>query len=133
MAEALLRREAGDRFNVYSAGTAPKGIHPLTVQVMNEVGLDISSQRSKQVSEYVGWLPVRYLVVVCGEADRNCPAAWPGVYQRLYWPFDDPAAATGSEEARLAKFREVRDAIDAKIKQWLAEEDRVSRTRIAVG
>jgi arsenate reductase (thioredoxin) len=62
-----------------------------------------------------------YLIVVCGDAEETCPRIWPGVHDRLFWPFDDPAAATGTEQEKLAAFRRVRDEIDAKIRAWLAE------------
>lgn len=123
MAEALLRKRAGDRFEVYSAGTEPKGINPLTTRVLNEIGLDISGQRSKGVKELLGQIPVRYLIVVCQDADRSCPTVWPGVLNRMFWPFDDPAAAQGSEQQRLEKFRAVRDQIDERIELWLDELD----------
>jgi arsenate reductase len=123
MAEALLRKRAGDRFEVYSAGTEPKGINPLTTRVLNEIGLDISGQRSKGVKELLGQIPVRHLIVVCQDADRSCPTVWPGVLNRMFWPFDDPAAAKGSEQQRLEKFRSVRDQIDERIERWLEELD----------
>lgn len=121
MAEALLRKEAGERFDAYSAGTDPKGVNPLTVQVMKELEIDISNQRSKHLREYLGRLPVRILIVVCSEAEKSCPTIWPGALQRLYWRFDDPAAAEWADEEKLSKFREVRDAIHERIKHWLAE------------
>ncbi len=121
MAEALLRHEAGELFDAHSAGTDPKGVNPLTVQVMKELGIDIAQQRSKHLREYLGRLPVRILVVVCSEAEKSCPTIWPGALQRLYWRFDDPAAAQGTDEEKLNKFREVRDAIQIRIKDWLAE------------
>jgi arsenate reductase len=119
MAEGMLRNEAGDKFDVYSAGTSPKGIHPLTVQVMKEIGIDVSGQRSKNLSEYLGKLPVRYLVIVCDNANRECPTTWPGAFSRLVWLFDDPAACEGTDAERLQKFRTVRDQIHARIRAWL--------------
>jgi arsenate reductase len=124
MAEGLLRKEAGEKFDVYSAGTSPKGIHPLTVQVMNEVGVDLTRHRSKHVSEYLGVLKVSHLIIVCDHANRECPTAWPGVFSRLVWLFDDPAACAGNEDERLAKFRTVRDQIHARINSWLEESRR---------
>src|SRR5687768_14533428 len=79
MGEALLRKRAGDRFHVYSAGTDPKGVNPLTVKVMHEIGIDMSGARSKGVKELLGKVPVRHLIVVCDDAERNCPSIWPGV------------------------------------------------------
>jgi arsenate reductase (thioredoxin) len=121
MGEALMRKHGGDRFDVYSAGTDPKGVNPLTIKALAEIGIDASGHRSKNLKEYLGKLPVSYLIIVCGDADESCPRIWPGMRNRLFWPFDDPAAATGSEEEKLATFRRVRDEIDAKIRAWLAE------------
>ena len=121
MAEALLRKEAGDHFEAYSAGTDPKGINPLTVQVMKELDIDISAQRSKHLREYLGRLPVHILIIVCGDADQTCPTIWPGALSRYSWRFDDPAAAQGSAEEKLQTFRDVREQIHRKIKDWLAD------------
>ena len=123
MAEGYLREFADDRFNVHSAGTDPKDeVHPLAVKVMAEDGIDISQQRPKHVKTYLGHMPVRYLIVVCGGANENCPRIWPGMNQRLYWPFDDPAAYEGSPEDVLDEFRRVRDEIKTKIQSWLEAE-----------
>lgn len=121
MAEALFREHGSDLFNAYSAGTEPKGVNPLTVEAMAEIGIDMIAHRSKNLSEYLGHLPVHTLVLVCGDADKKCPSAWPGVFQRLFWPFDDPAACEGTHAERLAKFRTVRDQIEAKVVAWLKE------------
>lgn len=121
MAEALLRHYHGDKFDAYSAGTDPKGINPLTTRVLNEIGIDSSQQWSKNVQEYLGKLPVTYLIIVCGSAEKECPRIWPGALQRLFWPFDDPAAVTGTEEHRLQAFREIRDQIKDRIDEWVAE------------
>ncbi|MEQ8789832.1 MAG: arsenate reductase ArsC [Pirellulaceae bacterium] len=120
MAEALLRKHAGDRFVVYSAGLEPKGVHPLTIQVMEELGVSLAEHRSKSLDEFLGRTPVRYVIVVCEGAERRCPSVWPFGATTLFWPFDDPAAYEGSREARLEKFRSVRDQIDDKIRSWLA-------------
>ncbi len=122
MAEAFLRRYGGDRFEVHSAGLRPQGINPLTVRVMQEQGYDLSLHESKGIQEYLGRVLFQYLITVCADADKNCPQVWPGVSHRLYWPFEDPAAFEGSEEERLAKFREVRDQIERKVKDWVAEQ-----------
>ncbi len=123
MAEAFLRKHAGERLNVYSAGTEPKEIHPLTIRVMNEVGLDMKGQYSKGVDVYLGKLLVHYLIIVCAKAAEKCPTIWPGSpsMQTVLWPFDDPMAFQGSQEQKLAKFRQVRDQIEARIRSWLAE------------
>lgn len=122
MAEAFLRKYADDRFEAHSAGLEPKGLNPLTVRVMGEVGIDLSGQTSKSVEVYLGKTLFQFLVTVCDDADRNCPTVWPGVSTRLHWSFQDPAAVEGTEVEKLAKFREVRDLIDQKIQSWLAEQ-----------
>ncbi len=120
MAEAFLRIHGGDRFEAFSAGVEPKGINPLTIQVMQEAGVDISNRRSKGVKEYLGRGLFQYLITLCDDAEKNCPTAWPGVNRRLHWAFDDPAAAAGTEDEQLAKFREVRNQIERMIQEWLA-------------
>lgn len=121
MAEAFLTRAAGDRFNVFSAGFAPTALHPLTRQVMAEKGYDLAGQYAKDVNEFLGKKNFRYLIVVCERAEANCPSTFPGVLQRYYWPFEDPAAVQGSETDKLAKFRQVRDQIEARLQEWLQE------------
>ena len=123
MAEAFLRRYAGEYFEAYSAGLEPKPINPLTIQVMDEIGFDLSGQTSKGVEVYLGKVLFKYLITVCDEAEKNCPATWPGVNQRFHWSFEDPAKFEGSPEEKLDKFREVRDLIQTKIKAWLAEQN----------
>ncbi len=122
MAEAFLRKYAGDRFEAHSAGLEPKALNPLTVRVMEEVGVDMSGHRSKGVEEYLGKVLFQYLITVCDDADKNCPTTWPGVSQRLHWSFEDPAAFEGTEDEKLAKFRQVRDLIEARIQEWLAQQ-----------
>jgi arsenate reductase len=120
MAEGFLRQLAGDRFNVFSAGTDPKEeIHPLARQVMNEVGVDISDQHPKGLEDFLGRMAVRHLIIVCSGADENCPRIFPGLGERLFWPFDDPAAFEGSPEETLDEFRRVRDEIRDRVAQWL--------------
>ena len=121
MAEAFLRKYANDQFEVHSAGLEPKGVNPLTIKVMDEVGIDISRQKSKGIEIYLGKVLFQYLVTVCDDADKNCPTVWPGVNTRMHWSFEDPAKFEGTEEEKLAKFREVRDLMEKRIKNWLAE------------
>jgi arsenate reductase len=121
MAEALLRKYAGDVFEPHSAGLEPKGLNPLTVQVMREVGIDISDQQSKGIEIYLGKVLFQYLITVCDDAEQNCPTVWPGVNTRMHWSFADPAEFEGTEEEKLAHFREVRDLIEQKIKAWVME------------
>jgi arsenate reductase len=121
MAEAFLRKYAGDRFAVYSAGYEPKEINPLTRKVMAEKGFDLSGHYSKGPEEFLGKMNIRYLIIVCENAEKVCPKTFPGLLFRFFWPFDDPAAATGTEEEKLEKFRQVRDQIDQRIQSWLKE------------
>ena len=90
---------------------------------MAEKGIDISGQRSKHLNEYLGTLNVHFLIIVCHDADGKCPAVWPSAMlkERMMWPFEDPAAASGTEEERLNKFRQVRDQIEQKFIAWLRE------------
>jgi arsenate reductase len=122
MAEAFLRKYAGERFEACSAGLEPKELNPLTIKVMEEAGFDMSGHRSKGIGEYMGKVHFQYLVTVCDDADRNCPTGWPGVEQRMHWSFEDPAKFEGTDEEKLAKFRQVRDLICARVKAWLAEQ-----------
>jgi arsenate reductase len=126
MAEALLRHFAGQRFEAFSAGLEPKGIHPYTRKVMAELGLDLSGQWSKDVREYMGRKHFGYLITVCSHADANCPTTFPGVGQRLHWDFEDPAAFKGPEDETLARFRQVRDQIANRLRSWLAEQGALS-------
>jgi arsenate reductase (thioredoxin) len=121
MAEALLRYYAPDRFEVYSAGLEPKGINPYTIRVMKEIGLDVSGGRSKDVMEFLGKVHVSYVITVCSNAEERCPI-FPFSTQRLHWPFEDPAAFQGTDAEKVAKFREVRDLIDERIRAWLGEQ-----------
>lgn len=120
MGEALLRKHASDHFQVFSAGIQPKGLNPYTVKVLEEIGVDVSLQRSKSLKEYLGHINFGYLITVCDDAEKNCPI-FPGVSVRLHWPFEDPAKFEGSDDETLAKFREVRDQIESRILAWLAE------------
>lgn len=122
MAEAFLRHYAGDLFTAFSAGLEPKGMNPFTVRVMEEKGISLEGQHSKSLRQYLGNQLFAYLVTVCADAEDRCPTVWPGVQHRLHWYFDDPAAAQGSDEEKLAKFREVRDQIDQAIQAFVAQE-----------
>jgi arsenate reductase len=122
IAEAFLRKYAGDTFEAHSAGLEPKGVNPLTIKVMDEVGIDVSNQISKGIETYLGKVHFQYLITVCDDADKNCPTMWPGVNTRMHWSFEDPARFEGTQEERLAKFREVRDLIEKRVKEWVAEQ-----------
>ncbi len=120
VAEGLLRHLAGDRFDIYSAGTDPKHeVHPLAVRVMDEIGIDISAQRPKSLERYLGRLAINHLIIVCDGANASCPSIWPMMQQRHYWPFDDPAAFVGDDEETIHEFRRVRDQIQARLIEWL--------------
>ncbi len=121
MAEALLRAHAGERFDVYSAGLRPAAeVHPLTLQVLKERGVDTSRLRPKGTDVFLGKVTIRYAIIVCEKAAEACPHIYPFALQTLYWPFEDPAAFDGSAEERLQKFREVLDAIDSRVRAWAA-------------
>ena len=122
MAEAFLRKYGAEIFEPYSAGLEPKGVNPLTIRVMDEVGIDISNQTSKSLDTYLGKTSFQYLITVCDDADQNCPTGLPGINERIHWSFEDPARFEGSDEEKLARFREVRDLIEKKIKLWVAEQ-----------
>ena len=118
MAEGLLRSFAGDRFQVHSAGTLPLGVNPGAVAAMAELGIDISAHRSEHVDSYLG-RGVDTVITVCDRAASNCPT-FPERTHKIHWSFDDPAAAEGSDEQRMAIFRRVRDEISASLRDWLA-------------
>jgi arsenate reductase len=117
MAEGLLRSLADDQFDVYSAGSKPSVVNPLAIQAMTERGIDISGHRSKHLREYIEQ-PFDYVITVCDQAAETCPV-FPGRAQRIHWSFPDPAAVEGSDEEKLASFRQVRDAIEAQLKAWI--------------
>lgn len=121
MAEAFLRKYAGDQYDVYSAGIEPKEISSMTRKVMQEIGIDLEGQYAKHVSKYMGRLHFGYLITVCSDTEEKCPSTFPGVGKRLHWFFEDPAAFDLSENERLQKFREIRDQIDRQIRKWLVE------------
>lgn len=112
MAEGILREGAGDLLEVHSAGSEPAGyVHPKAIEVLREVGIDISGHTSKHMNEFLD-RAIETVITVCGNADQVCPV-FPGQVNRHHWPFDDPARATGSDEEVLAEFRRVRDEIRA--------------------
>lgn len=115
MAEGLLRHDAGDRFEVFSAGTKPTQVRPEAIAVMQELGIDIAGHRSKSVDEFAGQ-DFDYVVTVCDNAKASCPI-FPGNTKRIHWSLDDPAAVEGSEEHRLAAFRRVRDELRQRLRQ----------------
>jgi arsenate reductase len=121
MAEAFLRKYAGNYFEVYSAGLEPKGINPLTIQVMEEIGFDLSQHTSKDLRQFMGKVHFGYLISVCDRAETNCPI-FPGMGVRLHWPIEDPAEFVGTEKEKLARFRAARDQLDLKVRGWLGAQ-----------
>jgi arsenate reductase len=120
MAEGLLRALAGEHFEVFSAGTEPKGsILPEVQEALREVGIDTSLQWSKSVMEYMGKVNFGYVVTVCSDAEENCPAVFLNMGTHEHWPFDDPARFSGDAESRLASTRRVRDQIEERLLLWL--------------
>jgi len=113
MAEGLLRNEAGDRFQVHSAGIEPSRVRPEAIEVMREIGIDISGQRSKSIDEFVEQ-EFDHVITVCDNAKQSCPV-FPGGAQYLHWSIDDPAIAQGSDAERKIAFRRIRDVLAARI------------------
>jgi arsenate reductase len=126
MAEGYLRHVAGDEFEAVSAGIEPKGLNPLAIEAMNEIGVDISHQASKDVVTLLGQ-HIPYVVTVCDNARERCPI-FPRTYKFLHWSFEDPAAAQGSHEEKLAIFRRVRDEIAHRIDEELVSPRMAQRS-----
>ena len=119
LAEGILRAAAGDSLNVQSAGSEPAGyVHPLAIQVMKEIGIDISTHCSKHMNEFLQQ-PIETVITVCGNADQACPM-FPGQVNRYHWGFDDPTKAEGTDEEKLAVFRRVRDQIKMVFEAYAA-------------
>lgn len=124
MAEEYLRRLAGDRFEVESAGLEPGEINPLVAEVMREEGIDLAGKKTHSVFEfYKEGRRYDFVIAVCSkEAEQRCPI-FPGIsrMQRLHWPFEDPSRATGTREEKLPKVREIRDSIREKVREFVRE------------
>ena len=122
MAEALLNQICGDEFEAHSAGLEPGTLNPLVIEAMQEIGMDISQNKTKSVfDEYKSGKMFAYVITVCDEASaERCPI-FPGVTKRLQWSFPDPSKFAGTDEERLARVREVRDAITDRIQEWCNE------------
>jgi arsenate reductase len=119
MSEGLLRHNVGERFEVYSAGTKPSLVRSEAIEVMQELGIDISGQRSKSVDEFSGQ-EFDYVITVCDNARESCPV-FPGKTRRIHWSFEDPAEIKGDEATRIAVFRRVRDEIREKLAGFIAD------------
>ena len=118
MAEALIRHHGRSDFEVYSAGTEPKGINQLTERVLDEAGLDHGWARSKSVNEFLGQ-HFDYVITVCDQARQACPV-FPGVHETLHWGYEDPAAVEGTEEERLRAFRSTLTMMAGRIQSFIA-------------
>jgi len=118
MAEGLLRARAGDRFEAFSAGNVATEVRPLAIRAMAELGIDISAQYSKTTAD-LGGQRFDYSVTVCDDAKEACPY-YANAAQQIHWGFDDPSAATGTEDERLAVFRRVRDEIAAQLDKFVS-------------
>lgn len=119
MAEGLLRHDGGEAFEVESAGVEPSHVRPEAIAAMLDVGIDIKGHRSKSVEEFAG-REFDYVITVCDNARERCPV-FPAQTTRIHWSFEDPAAATGDDAARLSVFRRVRDEIRARLGQFIDE------------
>jgi len=116
MAEGLLRHDGGNHFDVSSAGTKPSHVRPEAIEVMREIGIDISAHRSKSVDEFAAQ-EFDFVITVCDNAYESCPI-FPARTRRIHWTIDDPAAVAGSEEARLGAFRRARDELRGRLRAF---------------
>ncbi len=129
MAEGLLRARGGTAYEVFSAGTEPRVVHPLAIKAMREIGIDLSAHRAKSLDAFRNQPAMDLVVTVCDEAAEVCPY-FPNARRQVHWGFPDPSQAQGSEEERLAVFRHVRDQIAAKIDQFLAHQPSLSLEQV---
>jgi arsenate reductase len=120
MAEALVNHDLGDKYEAFSAGTEPSFVNPLAIAVMKELGIDISRQRSKGLDEFAGQR-FDYVITLCSQADESCPIFFGGT-KKIHMGFPDPTAAAGSDEERLAAFRNVRDQIRDQVVGFLDKQ-----------
>ena len=120
MADGIVNHDFAGRLEAFSAGTEPHGLNPKAVQVMAEIGIDISGNSSDHISRYEGQ-PFDYVITLCGDADEKCPTFFGGV-RRLHIPFADPPRATGTEEEVMAVYRRVRDEIRKTMREFFEKE-----------
>jgi arsenate reductase len=118
MAEGLLRARGGAAFEVFSAGTEPRTVHPLAIRAMQELGIDISGHTAKGIAAFAAQPAMDLVITVCDEAQEACPF-FPNARKQVHWGFPDPSRVTGTEEERLAAFRHIRDLIATKINRFL--------------
>ena len=121
MAEGILRQINGENYDVESAGLEPSHVRPEAIQAMREIGIDISGHRSKSVDEFTGQ-QFDYVITVCDNANESCPL-YPAETERIHWSFSDPAAVTGSDDARLEAFRKVRDEILERLRERFGSQN----------
>lgn len=121
MAEGLLRARGGTAYEVFSAGTEPRVVHPLAIKAMQEIGIDISNHTARGIEAFANVAPMDLVVTVCDEAAETCPF-FPNARRQVHWGFPDPSQARGSEEERLAIFRRVRNQIAARIARFLDQQ-----------
>jgi arsenate reductase len=119
MAEGLLRHDGGGAFVVDSAGLEPSFVRVEAIEAMREIGIDISSHRSKSIDEFIG-RPFDYVITVCDNANQNCPM-FPAATNRLHWSIEDPAAVSGDERTRLEAFRSARDNLRKRLSKFIEE------------
>lgn len=118
MAEGLLRARGGSAFEVFSAGTEPRTVHPLAIRAMQEIGIDISEHTAKGIDAFAAKPALDLVITVCDEAQEACPF-FPNARKQVHWGFPDPSRVTGTEEERLTAFRHIRDLIAVKISRFL--------------
>ena len=121
MAEGLLRHDEGNDFIVESAGLEPSFVRAEAIEVMSELGIDISGQRSKSLDEFLAQ-PFDYVITVCDNANQHCPL-FPAATHRIHWSIEDPAAATGDEQTRLQAFRAARDELQERLSKFIRSEN----------
>ncbi len=120
MADGLAKKLGDDKVEIYSAGLEAHGLNPRAVQVMAEIGIDISTNTSDEIDQTL-LNQMDYAITLCGDAEERCPLTPPTV-RKFHFPFPDPAKATGTEEEIMDQFRSVRDSIAKRLKEFLAEE-----------
>jgi len=123
MAEALLRKLGGDRFDVHSAGSIPSGVFRETLRALAEIGIDGRAQHSKHWSVYLNAPAFDYVITLCAPEAQNCPIL-PGEGRHLHWPFEDPASAIGTDQERMEVFRRVRDQLADQIRRFFLNPER---------
>jgi arsenate reductase len=121
IAEALLKKHAGDKFEAFSAGLDPIEIHPYTYQVLDEIGIDIHDQYPKATTDLMGRMFFDYVIAVCRSVEPRCPTVYPDTRNFQRWLFDDPVVFEGNDADKLRKFRQVRDQIDQRLQLWISE------------